>query len=539
MRSVSIGVHSLILGVRKAGNTKRFEVLANGSVIELSIFQFQQGVAMDDSVSRIVAEIESRTSISESTLVDLQKLLDLALKTNDSTNLDLLFNELSSRKMSPSSLVDSLSSAMDSGGVSLLASNVYLMLLLSPNSPVFTLFTPMAFLSLLRSVRLAFKKPSLGSNQSSAGHIRGRRKRGGGRVGMMKGKGKNVEDSENEVGEEAFNVKLMLRVLERLATVLGLVHLDRFTDSLRSLVQTVVEIPVMANELCGSSGNYEKLCKLCSRILSEVLKAEHGDPGLSAAEVLKSLTPLILLPKSQARSFALGFLVNIMIEMTKDSDEIKKAVVNLPKYLVHKSPEKAEPRALAVESIGEVVKILDFEDQIGFVDYVVKMSQGKGQFRLLAVDLFLVLMMSIRNPLGSGSDNEVEDSSWGLKCLEALIQRCSDVTAGIRARALTNLSQLLSILSLKDKSRDVLKELMGVGNEGSNRPQGGLNDLLRKRCMDDKAAVRKASLILISKLTTLLGGSLDGDLLKIVGMACSDPLVSIRKAAISAISEVR
>lgn len=493
---------------------------------------------MDDSVSRVVAEIESQTSISESALVDLQTLLDLALKNDDSTNIDLLFNELTSRKMSHSSLVDSLSSAMDSGGVSLLASNVYLMLLLSPNSPVFTLFTPMAFLSLLRSVRLAFKKPSLGSNQGSAGDIRGRRKRGGGRVGMRKDKGKNVEDSENEVGEGGFNVKLMLRVLERLEKVLALVHLDRFTDSLRSLVQTVVEIPVMANELCGSSGNYEKLCRLCSRILSEVLKAEHGDQGLSAAEVLKSLTPLILLPKSQARSFTLGFLVKTMMKMTKDSDEIKKAVVNLPKYLVHKSPEKAEPRALAVESIGEIVKFLDFEDQIGFADYVVKMSQGKGQFRLLAVDLFLVLMMSIRDPLGLDSDNEV-DNSWGVKCLEALIQRCSDLTAGIRARALTNLAQLLSILSVKDKSRDVLKKLMGAGHEGSSGPQGRLNDLLRKRCMDDKAAVRKASLILISKLTTLLGGSLDEDLLKIVGMACSDPLVSIRKAAISAISEVR
>ncbi|KAL0414744.1 UNVERIFIED_CONTAM: hypothetical protein Sradi_1676100 [Sesamum radiatum] len=55
--------------------------------------------------------------------------------------------------------------------------------------------------------------------------------------------------------------------------------------------------------------------------------------------------------------------------------------------------------------------------------------------------------------------------------------------------------------------------------------------------MDEKAAVRKAALLLISKLTALLGGELDEELLKTVGMACSDPLVSIRKVAISALSE--
>lgn len=57
--------------------------------------------------------------------------------------------------MSLNSLINALSSFMDSGepkkrDLSLLGSNVYLSLILSPNSPVFTLFTPMAFVSLLR-----------------------------------------------------------------------------------------------------------------------------------------------------------------------------------------------------------------------------------------------------------------------------------------------------------------------------------------------------------------------------------------------------
>ena len=57
--------------------------------------------------------------------------------------------------------------------------------------------------------------------------------------------------------------------------------------------------------------------------------------------------------------------------------------------------------------------------------------------------------------------------------------------------------------------------------------------------MDEKASVRKAALVLITKLTALPGGAFDADVVKAAGMACSYPLVSIRKAAISALSEVR
>ncbi|GFZ08999.1 binding protein [Actinidia rufa] len=266
----------------------------------------------------------------------------------------------------------------------------------------------------------------------------------------------------------------------------------------------------MAVELCGTTAIYGTLCDLCSLILSKILNPEHGDQAITAAEVLKSLSQAILLLKSQARTFALGFVVNKMVALAKDSGKIKKAVVNLPMYLVHKAPDKSEPRASAVDSIMEIVKALECEDQIGFAEYVVKMTQGKSQLRLLAVDLMPILVMSLRDPLGLNSEIGVENS-WGLRCLEALIQRCSDVTAGIRARAMTNLAQLVGFLSGDDRSREVLKEVMKFNNANRNSAGSRMNDLLRKRCADEKAAT--------------------------MGMACSDPLVSIRKAAVSALSE--
>jgi len=118
---------------------------------------------------------------------------------------------------------------------------------------------------------------------------------------------------------------------------------------------------------------------------------------------------------------------------------------------------------------------------------------------------------------------------------EALIQRCSDSSSGIRARALSNLAQLVGFWSSDDKYRDVLKEVMGFGEV---EVEGGVNDILGERCTDEKPNVRRAALVLVTKLTALLGGNFDGVVLKTMGMACSDPLVSIRKATISALSEV-
>ncbi|KAL2229753.1 condensin-2 complex subunit D3 [Sesamum indicum] len=490
---------------------------------------------MDEIIARIVTNLETQLPVSLSFLRDLETLLDFTLNTNDTIDLDNFYNELSSRNLSLSLLTNAISSAMDSGlssRNSILASKVYLSLLLSPNAPVFTLFTPMAFLSLLRAIRLAIKRPSFASGEGSVPPSLGRKKRGRRNIGGNKNRVENRDSVESEAEEGGYDVKDLFFLLDKLEMVMGLVHLNRFPDCLKALVQTVCEIPTTAVEFWGNLASFRKLCELCARVLSEALKAEHGKQEDTAAVVLKALAPLILLSKSQVRSFALGFVVNDMVGMCESSSDIKMAVANMPKYLVQRAPDKSEPRALAVDSIMEIVKALDFEYQGEFADYIIKMTQGKGQFRLLAVDLVPVFITSLRSPLGFDMVDAVE-SSWGTRLLEALVQRCSDLTAAIRARALTNLAQVVVSLSGNEKSRTVLKEVMGFGYEGTD----GINKILKLCCMDEKAAVRKAALLLISKLTAHLGGELDEELLKTVGMACSDPLVSIRKMAISALSE--
>ncbi|XP_050372947.1 uncharacterized protein LOC126790663 [Argentina anserina] len=489
---------------------------------------------MDETIARILTELEGlRHStatqpqpISDSTLSDLQTLLDAADENDLENPMDRFSDELTAKSLSLTSLVRPISAAMDSGPphFTLAASKLYLSLLLAPNSPVCTLFTPMSFFSLLQSIRRSLKPRRAEPGTAAAKKRKGR------------GKGKGLKHSEECEGEEReFDVRVLFCVLEKLILVMDLVHLDRFPDSLKALVHTAAEIPAMGSEVCGNSGSYNKLTGLCSRVLLKVFEPENINHASIAAEVFMSLTPMILEHKSQVRMFALSFVGNEVMNVARSNEGVKKAMVNFLWYLVDKAPEKSEPRALAVESIMEIVRVMEVEEQVGFVEYVLKMIKGKAKLRLLAVDFILVLVMHLRDVMGLDSESEVRDS-LGWKCLEALIEHCSDVMAGIRARALSNLSQLVGFLSGDDRSQAVLKEVMGFGHVMDEGQEGWMNKILRARCMDEKAAVRKAALLLVTKLMAVLGGGFDRALIKTMGMACSDPLVSIRKAAMSALS---
>ncbi|KAI6687288.1 hypothetical protein NL676_024116 [Syzygium grande] len=507
---------------------------------------------MEETLSRIITDLEephvppttnySSSSLllqqppplSESTLSDLHRLVG----ADNPELLGRFFEDLASKNLPLSSLARRIGSTMGSGStprLSLLASDVYLSLLLSPNAPVLSLFAPMAFVSLLQSVRKSVKSrleiPEKDSGSGARAPAKPKRK--GGRRGPAS---RNLSHVGNEdVEETEIDVRLFFDVLEKLVLVMDLIHLDRFPDSLKSLVHTVAELPTMVPDSFCNSSVYCKLTNLCSQLLRAALRPEHGEQANSAAEILKSLSPLILLAKSEVRTFALRFVTNCMVEVGKEWEGLRKAVVNLLKYLVQKAPEKSELRALAVDSIMEIFRALAHGDQVRFVEYVVKMTEGKSSFRLLAVDLILPIVMLLKDTLGVQA-NEVNDL-WGLRCLQALIKRCSDSNAAIRARALSNLVQLVGSFAHDDRSCKILKEVLGIGEGVGQKTEATINNLLKIRCLDEKAAVRKAALHLLTKLTSFFSGSIDGVLVKTMGMACSDPLVSIRKAAVSALSE--
>uniref|UniRef100_A0A0D9Y036 Condensin complex subunit 1 C-terminal domain-containing protein n=1 Tax=Leersia perrieri TaxID=77586 RepID=A0A0D9Y036_9ORYZ len=253
------------------------------------------------------------------------------------------------------------------------------------------------------------------------------------------------------------------------------------------------------------------------------------------ADLVRAVAPVALSgSKSAARAAAVDFFARKVVPLGGEEEgedgAVRKAVGYLPRYMAMKAPEKSEARAMAVEAIVEVVRAMgEIGMMEGFAGYVVAMSKGKAKGRLLAVDLVLAMLPLVVN--SEGDDCGLREGSWGLKFVQVLVERCSDTVGGIRARALTNAAQALDVLSERGVEVDRLQEVMRVGNMG-------LGELLRRRCIDDKAAVRKAALVLITKAIRLIGRPIDESLLSAMGAACSDPLVSIRKAALAAISEV-
>ncbi|WOK94700.1 condensin-2 complex subunit D3 [Canna indica] len=490
-----------------------------------------------ETLSEILSELDAshrlhneESPLSECSILGLQSFLDSA--SRDADTVSALWDLLTARGLPASALLRPLSAVMDSSTphLPLLAARSYLSLLLSPGCPLYSLFTPPAFLSLLRSLRRSLKplpspSPASASATPSPDPSRVAPTR---RKNVRKRKNSRLAGgvSTSSPVEQLSDVAVLLpHVLEQLDSVLCRVQLDSTTDAVKSLVETVTGI-------LSSSSNH-RVTDLCFRVLYRVVsKPEHGDQTTSAVEILRSLTPMLLCPvKSPCRTSAVLFVSKKLVSLGHENEKVRKAVVYLPRFLATKAPEKSEPRACAVDSIVEIVRVMEHEDQVGFTQYLVKMTQGKAQLRLLAVDLILAVLTSIPNPFGVKElSHDINGNAWGLSCLKALVLRCSDSAPTIRARALTNTAQVLGLLTGDSDSCSHLREFVGIGNVG-------FDELLKRRCQDDKAAVRKAALLLITKSIAIIERPLDQVLLRTLSAACSDPLVTIRKAAIVALSE--
>ncbi|AQK40209.1 condensin-2 complex subunit D3 [Zea mays] len=382
------------------------------------------------------------------------------------------------------------------------AAVAYLRLLLAPASPLLTLFSPLPFLSLLLVIRKAASSfsgaGSAASNPSSVS---------GGAANPRKRKNQRQKPAAAPPAAPS----LLPKALSLLADAAGRLPLGAHPDARRSLVDTAAELTAFD-------------------VLTAVLGSDYHAGAVQ--DVIRALAPVVLsAAKSAARVAAVQFIVRNLVPLGAEEGEeaVRKAVGYLPRYLAVKAPDKAEARALAVEAIVEVVRALEADGREGFAGYVVAMARGKAKGRLLAVDLVLALLPVLLPFEGDACD--MEEGSWGLKCLRVLVEKCSDSVGGVRARALINAAQALDILSERGVEVDRLQEVMRIGDMK-------LGELLRRRCTDDKAAVRKAALVLITKAIGLIGRPIDDSLLCAMGAACSDPLVSIRKAALAAISEV-
>ncbi|OEL19642.1 hypothetical protein BAE44_0019341 [Dichanthelium oligosanthes] len=452
-------------------------------------------------LSELAALHRRASSSSSSSASPSLSLPSITFLSSSPAAVASLFPRLAATAIPASSLLPPLEASLTAH--QLPAAVAYLRLLLAPASPLLTLFSPLPFLSLL----LAIRKAASSAGTGGSGTVNPSSGSGGG--GNPR-KRKNQRHQPPPAAPRAAP-SLLPRALSLLADAAGRLPLGAHPDARRSLIDTAAELAAFD-------------------VLAAVLGSDYHAEAVP--DVVRAIAPVVLSgTKSGARVAAVQFLVTKLVPLgaVEGEDVVRKAVGYLPRYLAVKAPDKAEGRALAVEAIFEVARALGAEEREGFAGYVVAMSKGKAKGRLVAVDLVLA-MLPVLLP-SDEDDHDLKEGSWGLKCLRVLVERCSDSVGGVRARALTNAAQALDVLSERGVEVDWLQEVMRIGDMG-------LGELLRRRCTDDKAAVRKAALVLITKAIGLIGRPVDESLLCAMGAACSDPLVSIRKAALAAISEV-
>ncbi|KAI5075423.1 hypothetical protein GOP47_0009499 [Adiantum capillus-veneris] len=580
-----------------------------------------------------------------------------------------MWEELARQDISLASVIQGLIGSMETGGkLGILSADVYLGFMLAPGCPLYSLFSQVAFNSLLRCMRHACKASATPEQDGSASGAGTGKTKGKGRGGKRKGKNgsdKSLESQESGYDDDCFLPEAqknhpvspqaalddVLHLLKRLQGTLRVFHFKDHQESLKSLIEFLIELPHLVSEMqiadAGGESRAKRTaqhhvsspllttCSLCLDILKNLLDPSHGNPMDTAVISFKLLAPSILLTRAGGNPYQQGqireqTLSFITIQLKRQPNPGLRSVIGaLPRYLAMKAPEKTEPRALAVESVLAIVKILAVPDQRKFGRFVAKLSRGKPRHRLFAVDLAQSLL--VPDPLGLDKEEDcpdeeffseeenvpmeeetvqIEDGNkgrnsvhtpspeacgspdtkiwWGTACLEALLHRCSDKIPAIRARALNNLAQVLEKLSSDIRNRAVLQSLLGFGtmapprnkeaesslrkaallndwhtpghsspNLGGQTPSpepslvgpgaspltpgaghGDLGSLLRRRCFDDKVAVRKATLLLMTKSASLLGRPPDETMLEAMGSACADPMVSIRKAAMGALSEV-
>lgn len=463
--------------------------------------------SLSSFLSELAALHRRSSGTSSSTSSPPLSLASLTFLSSAASPSSSIFPRLAAAGLPASSLSAPLAASLSSAHHPLPAAVAYLRLLLAPASPLLSLFSPLPFLSLL----LALRK-SASSSSSAAAHDGAAAANPSSGSGSGKGNHRNRKRKSHQQRQSpAAAPSLLPRALALLADAAGRLPLGEHPDARRSLVDTAAELAAF-----------------------DVLVAVLGSGYYAEAmpDLVRALAPVALSgSRSAARAAAVEFLARKVVPLGVEGGEdgVRKAVGYLPRYLAAKAPEKSEARAMAVEAIVEVVRAMGQLEMEGFAGYVVAMAKGKAKGRLLAVDLILA-MLPLLLP-SEGDDCGLQEGSWGLKFVRVLVERCLDTVGGVRARALTNAAHALDVLSERGMEVDRLQEVMRIGNIG-------LGELLRLRCADDKAAVRKAALVLITKSIRLIGRPVDESLLTAMGAACSDPLVSIRKAALAAISEV-
>lgn len=397
--------------------------------------------------------------------------------------------------------------------------------------------------------------------------------------------GKDEEKDEREVLRHT--VRLLTRVME-------LVGMKEQPEMIKVVVEALVELTA-AEDACPKRerpGPDRVVSERAYEALMRVVHRRHGDTRELAAMVLRALSPNVLLglggsgrqgkappapPKWRwtVQQDTLAFVR----KLGQSTPEAMDAVAGLARHVAIRCPDKAEYRSSAVQAIGQMAMQMTPSEQRRLMGFMQRLSKApKPAQRLVAVESTGSLLNMLEGALdpqadinqreanSPGSGSKECDLTCGQLCLLTLVQRSSDKIPAVRSRALAclvvsleefeagdGLGAVVEIMKMTEHS-PIMK--FSPGKEGcmsgvdagtgclpeSSEHKGSLYQtllkLVHRRCMDEKAAVRKSAVLLLSLLLVSKQKALCRDDVQALESSCLDPLVSIRKVALAAVLQI-
>ncbi|XP_075695361.1 condensin-2 complex subunit D3 [Rhinoderma darwinii] len=312
----------------------------------------------------------------------------------------------------------------------------------------------------------------------------------------------------------------------------------------------------------------QALRRIFQRLLSVILMVKGGE-GSKAAMLA------VTAPVTGARDQAIQFVSFLVDEMKEVSFPV---LLILLQHLCVKFPDKSEYRVSAAHALVKLLEKLPNPEYASFIDWLYKLSRNsKISYRVFALDVAAALLELPERLVDASFPLENLKFLQHKFLLQAMVfSRCSDKAPTVRSKALSCLAHSLeknatsvldgvTVLLQRSSCRTMTgtsatTESMVSGAEVSNHTHktigalrtievtddgdpmgadgGDMLAMLRLRAGDEKTTVRKSALQVLVNILKYNLIPCSSDDLSTLQDRCRDPALSVRKQALTSLTEL-
>lgn len=359
----------------------------------------------------------------------------------------------------------------------------------------------------------------------------------------------------------ATNRNMVVELAEMLAGAVAVASSG--DNSMRSLLEAAIEglaalaVPASAGERADVSLSADGTAAAALQALMPLLLMQGGggagsDVPVNAKDRVRAhdgaLSAVLRIQKALSADAAKAGSRRLSASSVQSVDDAEAPavpfapLVALVQHLFVRAPDRAELRQRVASAIIELIRALDCGQDKGRCLALIRRAtrSAKPANRGFAVEVAVKLLQ--------------EPWLWAREgaraLLDAVVSRCDDKAPAVRSKAAVAVALLLDLVSTNkcvEGLRDAIIATAGWTNTGCGTGSK-LLEVLRSRCYDDKATVRRNAIqaleVLLMLSPSLAAGAAPGSAhmlsadIRLLAGRCNDVSVACRKAALSAISNL-